>query len=88
MSTWIAWPPETPETRFPHSYWQDNPLEQFQGGMERETCPKCGFKVVFISDTHQFAHWNDHSHEVVAGILQVQREIGDCPSHPKPNWMV
>jgi hypothetical protein len=87
MSTWIAWPPEDPRQRFPKNYWLNDPLDQYQDGIETESCPACGFTVQFISDRDQFENWNDHSHESIAGILKVQKKIGDCPSHPKPNWM-
>ena len=87
MSTWIAWPPEELDDKLPDTDWRNDPLDQFQGGIQTESCPVCGFSVTFISDTHQFQNWNDHSHDVIAGILEVQRSIGDCPDHPKPNWM-
>ncbi len=88
MSTWIAWPPDEPETKFPDSYWEGDPLQKYQEGIDKEECPACGFTVQFISDKHQYENWNGHSHDFVAGILEVQRNIGDCPSHPKPSWMV
>lgn len=87
MSTWIAWPPDNPKTKFPKAYWQGDPLDQFQVGVEQEVCPACGFTVQFISNKHQYEHWNGNSHEVISGMLEVQRRIGDCPGHPKPNWM-
>jgi len=88
MSTWIAWPPEDSRKKFPENFWQNDPLDQYQEGIEEEKCAVCNFTVQFISDRHQYKDWNDHFHEQIAGILEVQRKIGDCPSHPKPNWMV
>lgn len=87
MSTWIAWPPDDPKTKFPQPYRHGDPLNNFQAGMEKEVCPECDFAVSFISDRHQYETWNAHTHELIAGILEGQRGFGDCPAHPKPNWM-
>ena len=87
MSTWIAWAPEELDHKLPDIDWRTDPLERFQGGIQTESCPVCGFTISFISDTDQFQDWNDHFHAVMKGILEVQRRIGDCPGHPKPNWM-
>jgi hypothetical protein len=88
VSTWIAWPPEDAKTKFPQSYWEGDPLDEFQDQVEQEACPKCGFTVQFISDKHQYEEWNAHSHELIREILEHQRRLGDRPAHPKPNWMV
>jgi hypothetical protein len=87
MATYIAWPPDNARTKFPEEYWHGNPLDNYQEGIEQEQCPECDFTVQFISDRYQYENWNDHSHEMIAGILEVQRRTGDCPAHPKPNWM-
>lgn len=87
MSTWIAWPPEDPKSKFPDPYWHGDPLDNFQDGMEREECTECGLAVVFISDKHQYEAWNARTHDFIKGILDGQREFGDCPDHPKPNWL-
>ncbi len=86
MSTWIAWPPDDPSAKLPNAI--GDPLNQFQPGYETESCPKCSFSVRFISDRDQYELWNDHSHSVIAGFLRHQAEIGECPTHPKPNWIV
>ena len=87
MSTWIAWPPDDPKSKFPQPYWQGDPLNNYQAGMEKEVCAKCDFTISFISDKHQYETWNARRHEFIVGILETKRESGDCPNHPKPNWL-
>jgi hypothetical protein len=89
MSTWILWSPdESPESRFPVGFLQGNSMDQYQEGIESEKCPKCGFKVRWISDKYQYENYNQETHQLIANLLKRQSEVGDCPEHPKPNWMV
>ena len=87
MSTWIAWPPDEPVDKFPQNYFYGDPLDEFQKGFEEEKCKQCGFSVKFISDKYQYEGWNRSTHNLISGILENQRKIGECPMHPKPNWM-
>lgn len=87
MSTWIAWPPDEPKDKFPQKYFEGDPLDEYQEGFEEEKCKKCGFSVKFISDKNQFVDWNQATHELIASILDNQEVIGECPNHPKPNWI-
>ena len=86
MSTWIAWPPEDPAKKLPNH--DGDPMDMYQQGSETESCKSCGFTVSFVSDKHQYEAWSDHTHDFISRLLQQQANIGDCPSHPKPNWIV
>ncbi len=88
MSTWIAWgPTESPEERFPRNFLEGDPLGEFQSGTESESCQVCGFTVDWMSDNYQYENYNDETRRFISSLLGKQNEAGDCPDHPKPNWM-
>ena len=78
MSTWIAWPPDTMEGKFPQKYFQGDPLNEFQEGFEEEKCISCGFSVKFISNFHQYNDCNKSTNELILDILKNQKRIGEC----------
>jgi len=89
MSTWILWSPEeSPESKFPTDFLQGDPLNNYQNSIESEECPVCGFKVRWMSDKYQYENYNDETRQLIADLLKRQSIVGDCPEHPKPNWLV
>lgn len=88
MSTWILWSPQdSAESRFPSDFLQGDPGDLYQDGIESETCPKCGFKVRWMSDKYQYENYNEETRQFIAKLLERQSIVGDCPEHPKPNWI-
>ncbi len=89
MSTWILWSPkDTPESKFPADYMSGLARDAYQTGIESEACSECGFMIRWISDTYQFENYNRETHLFIASYLERQRINGECPDHPKPNWIV
>jgi len=83
MTTWIAWPPDNPETKFPKNFLEGDPLNQY-GEAQKESCPECGFTVQWVSDKYQFEHYNDDNRKRIRASLERQRELNNCPKHPLP----
>jgi hypothetical protein len=84
MSTWINWPPDDIKTTFPPAYFDGDPLEMLFGGIQSETCQKCGFAVQWVSDKYDFEKYNEETRLRIKQRLDYQSKHGECPQHPKP----
>ena len=83
MTTWIAWPPHTPESSFPADYDQD-PLDMYHHPADSETCKVCGFQVVWSQHKKDFEPYNEDTRRRIRDQLELQVAGDECPSHPVP----
>jgi len=87
MSTWINWSPATRQSSFPKDFLFGDPLDLYYSEVQSESCTECGFKVEWIMSKDEFDNWNEDTRRQIRETLAQQRNYGDCPSHPKPQWV-
>ena len=87
MSTWINWSPATGQSNFPKDFLLGDPLNLYCPKVQSESCSECGFTVEWIMHKEEFSNWNEDTCLKISETLAQQRNLKDCPSHPKPSWV-
>lgn len=87
MTTYVRWPPTIREDSFPKNFFPNDPLDLYWPDIQLESCSTCGFTVEWIMDKDEYSNWNEITRRRVNETLTMQRDKGDCPSHPKPSWL-
>lgn len=83
---WIKWPPQTQQSRFP-KFLKKDPLDLYYPDIQSESCSVCGFTVEWVIGKENFEDHNDGIRRTIKQILTQQKNRGDCPEHPKPQWL-
>ncbi len=85
MAGWVTWPPERAEAIFPRDFFEGDPLERYSD-RHSVSCSGCGTVVEWITFRDE-EYFFEQDRGVLQSQLEMQRNRGLCPEHPRPSWL-